>query len=96
VAGALSHLGASDPYLYLRTDSTGRVLVGGEDEDFADAAARDAALPRKIDTIERKLRRLMPQIDASPMHAWSGTFGTSRTGLPAIGAVPGHPNCYAA
>jgi glycine/D-amino acid oxidase-like deaminating enzyme len=87
---------ASDPYLYARTDSAGHVLVGGEDEDFVDAETRDAALPRKVATIERKLKHLMPRIDAAPLHAWTGTFGTSKTGLPVIGAVPGHRNCYAA
>jgi glycine/D-amino acid oxidase-like deaminating enzyme len=87
---------ASDPYLYIRTDKAGHVLVGGEDEDFSDAGRRDAALPDKIAAIERKLRRLMPRLDASPLYAWTGSFGASRTGLPLIGEVPGHSNCYAA
>jgi glycine/D-amino acid oxidase-like deaminating enzyme len=42
---------ASEPYLYLRTDPQGRVICGGEDEEFSDAHKRDALLVRKIDTL---------------------------------------------
>jgi glycine/D-amino acid oxidase-like deaminating enzyme len=38
---------ASDPYLYLRTTPDGRIICGGEDEDFSDEAARDRLLGRK-------------------------------------------------
>jgi glycine/D-amino acid oxidase-like deaminating enzyme len=87
---------ADSPYLYARTDRSGRVLVGGEDQDFSDPERRDRALGAKVAVIERKLRRLLPRLDASPVHAWTGSFGSSRTGMPLIGEVPGHPNCYAA
>lgn len=30
---------AADPYLYFRTDETGRIIAGGEDEDASDANA---------------------------------------------------------
>jgi len=36
---------SSDPYLYLRTSGDGRIICGGEDEDFADEDARDAPDP---------------------------------------------------
>jgi glycine/D-amino acid oxidase-like deaminating enzyme len=86
---------AADPYLYARTDAAGRVIVGGEDEKFADEATRDRLLPEKVAAIERKLARLMPKIDPTPAYAWCGSFGGSPTGLPLIGPVPRHPNCYA-
>lgn len=86
---------ASDPYLYIRGTSDGRVLVGGEDEPVADAAIRDALIPRKIQTLQMKLKALMPWLDNSVDFAWAGTFGTSQCGLPSIGAVPGMPNCHA-
>lgn len=86
---------ASDPYLYLRTTADGRVIVGGEDEDFSDAETRDALLPAKIKAISRKLAALMPGIDATPDYAWAGCFGQSATGLPTIGAIPGMPHVYA-
>lgn len=86
---------AADPYLYMRTTADGRVIVGGEDEPYADAATRDAALPKKIATIAKKLGRLMPGLDTTPAFAWTGCFGESATGLPAIGPVPGAPRCLA-
>jgi glycine/D-amino acid oxidase-like deaminating enzyme len=86
---------AADPYLYVRSDAAGRVIVGGEDEDFSDEETRDRILPEKIAAIQRKLERLMPRIDAAPVHAWCGSFGASTTSLPLIGAIPRHRHCYA-
>jgi glycine/D-amino acid oxidase-like deaminating enzyme len=86
---------ASEPYLYLRTTRDGRVICGGEDEDFSDAETRDALIPKKIAAIERKLHRLLPAIDPKADFAWAGAFGASDTGLPRIGAVPGRRNCFA-
>ncbi len=87
---------ASEPYLYLRSTPDGRVICGGEDEEFADAAKRDALLPRKTKTLERKLAKLFPDLDARAAFAWTGSFGQSKTGLPTIGAVPGMPHCFVA
>ncbi len=86
---------AADPYLYLRTTVEGRVIVGGEDEEFADDAKRDALTPKKIATIRRKLGKLLPALDTEPEFAWAGCFGTSTTGLPAIGAIPNTRRCFA-
>ena len=86
---------ASDPYLYVRTDPAGRVICGGEDEEFADSASRDALLPAKTRTLERKLQALLPGLDARADFAWCGSFGGSTTGTPSIGPVPGLANCYA-
>ncbi len=85
---------AADPYLYLRTTLDGRVIVGGEDEEFSDEARRDALIPQKIAAIRRKLARLMPALDTRPDFAWAGCFGASATGLPAIGAIPGAARCF--
>lgn len=87
---------ASEPYLYVRATADGRVVCGGEDEPFADAASRDALLPQKTRTLERKLHRLMPNLDCRALDAWCGAFGASTTGTPSIGAVPGMPRCFAA
>mgnify|MGYP000597033285 CR=1 FL=1 len=86
---------AADPYLYLRTTLDGRVIAGGEDEAFASEVKRDALLPKKILAIRRKLARLLPAIDTTPSFSWAGCFGASATGLPAIGAIPGAPRCFA-
>lgn len=86
---------ASDPYLYLRTTHDGRVICGGEDEEFADEATRDALIPQKVERIADKLGKLLPSIDPTPDFAWAGSFGTTRTGLPLIGTVPGRPRVFA-
>jgi glycine/D-amino acid oxidase-like deaminating enzyme len=87
---------ASEPYLYLRTTPEGRVICGGEDEDFSDEETRDALLARKTKTLQRKLARLAPNLDTRVEFAWTGSFGQSATGLPTIGPVPDLPNCWIA
>ena len=87
---------ASDPYLYLRTTPDGRVICGGEDEEFSDEEKRDALLARKTKMLTRKLHHLFPKLDTTVEFAWTGTFGETATGLPTIGAVPDMPNCWVA
>ncbi|MBP7608467.1 MAG: FAD-binding oxidoreductase [Steroidobacteraceae bacterium] len=86
---------AADPYLYLRTTLDGRVIVGGEDEEFSDEKKRDALIPSKIAAIRGKLKLLLPALDTTPDFAWAGCFGASASGLPAIGAIPGAARCFA-
>ncbi len=86
---------AADPYLYVRTTSDGRVVCGGEDEDFADERRRDDLIGMKSARLSRKLAALFPRIDATPTYTWTGSFGTTPTGLPLIGKVPGHPRVLA-
>jgi len=87
---------AADPYLYLRTTTDGRIICGGEDEEFSDEAARDALLPRKTATLKRKLGGLIRGADTTVEFAWTGSFGSSATGLPRIGRIPRMPCCWAA
>ena len=86
---------ASDPYLYMRTTADGRVICGGEDEDFVDETRRDALLAAKSQRIAGKLGRLFPRLDTTPQFTWTGSFGTTSTGLPYIGALPRHPRIHA-
>jgi glycine/D-amino acid oxidase-like deaminating enzyme len=78
---------ASDPYLYLRTTPDGRIICGGEDEDFSDEGARDDFVPRKSATLARKLAMLFPNIEPTPEFCWTGSFGTTASGLPLIGRL---------
>jgi glycine/D-amino acid oxidase-like deaminating enzyme len=87
---------ASNPYLYIRTTSDGRVICGGEDEEISDAEKRDALLDRKTETLRRKLHRLLPKLNTIVEFAWTGAFGETTTGLPIIGQVPGMPRCWIA
>lgn len=86
---------ASDPYLYLRATEDGRVICGGEDEDFTDEERRDALLPEKAAAIAAGLARLLPGVDAVPEFAWTGSFGTTDTGLPLIGRLSRRPRMHA-
>lgn len=86
---------ASDPYLYLRTTDDGRVICGGEDEEFVDEDKRDALLDAKTRTLQAKLGQLLPLLKTEVDFAWTGTFGASETGLPTIGEMPDMKNCWA-
>ena len=59
----------SDAYLYMRATKDGRVICGGEDEEFSNEDRRDALIPRKSVRLSRKLKKLFPDIDAEPEFA---------------------------
>jgi len=79
------------PYSYMRTTADGRVIIGGEDVPFKNAALRDRLLPAKIETIEATLRRLAPSLVTETACSWTGTFAETDDGLPYIGSVPQYP-----
>lgn len=86
---------AADPYLYIRSTPDGRIIAGGEDEPFSDDQRRDEMTPLKVQKIAAKAKRLIAGADVTADFAWAGSFGESATGLPAFGAIPGMPRCYA-
>jgi glycine/D-amino acid oxidase-like deaminating enzyme len=79
------------PYFYARTDGPGRLIAGGEDDDFADPEARDARIPEKAAAIARKLARLVPGVAFEVDCAWAGTFAETPDSLPFIGPHPQFP-----
>jgi glycine/D-amino acid oxidase-like deaminating enzyme len=79
------------PYTYLRVAEGGRILAGGEDIGFRDAAWRDRLLPGKTRALERRVRDLLPGVPSAAEYSWAGTFGATRDGLPCIGPHPGLP-----
>jgi glycine/D-amino acid oxidase-like deaminating enzyme len=87
---------ASSPYLYTRATADGRVIAGGEDEDFADAQRRDALIGEKSGTIAGKLAAMIDVPDVAIDCAWSAAFGGSPDGLPAIGRVAGRDHLWLA
>ncbi len=86
---------AADPYLYLRTTLDARIIAGGEDESFSDADQRDALMVRKVKALARKAARYFPHADFTPDFTWSGSFGESPAGVPAIGPLKEFPRCLA-
>jgi glycine/D-amino acid oxidase-like deaminating enzyme len=84
------------PYLYLRTTAEGRVIVGGEDEDFVSAKRRDVLISQKTRTLVKKFGRLFPDQPLEVAYAWAGTFGETKDGLPYIGVHRRFPHvCFA-
>ena len=87
----------SKDYLYARTTSAGRIIIGGEDSDqIIEPDARDHILPQKARALARKLAALWPLASREIEFRWSGTFDTTSDGLPLIGPVPGAKGLFAA
>ena len=85
----------ADPYLYLRWHGN-RLLVGGEDVEFADETTRDALLSEKTAALHRRIRDLVPGIDIEPAFAWTGTFASTRDSLGCAGPrSTGDPELFA-
>nr|WP_283813388.1 FAD-dependent oxidoreductase [Bradyrhizobium sp. AUGA SZCCT0177] len=87
----------SKDYHYARTTRAGRIIIGGEDsEDVIEPEARDRLIPEKSRILAQKLVALWPIANTETEFRWSGTFDTTRDGLPLIGPVPGHKGVFAA
>ena len=82
------------PYLYLRTTSDHRILVGGKDDDFANPRLREKALASKARALEHAFCKLFPDINFKTDFKWAGAFASTKDGLPYIGTLPGKPNTY--
>jgi len=80
------------PYLYLRTTSEGRIIVGGEDEPFDNAKRRDALIAAKCRTLHGKFARLFPELELEVAYGWAGTFGATKDGIAYIGVHPRFPH----
>lgn len=85
---------SGSPYLYLRTTAEGRIIVGGEDEDFVNAKRRDQLISQKTRTLVKKFARLFPNLKLEVAYAWAGTFGETKDGLAYIGVHPQFPHCH--
>jgi glycine/D-amino acid oxidase-like deaminating enzyme len=87
----------SKDYLYARTTSAGRIILGGEDSDeVVESEERDRLIPQKANALAQKLAALWPAANIDIEYRWSGTFDTTSDGLPLIGPVPGAKGIYAA
>ncbi|MGA1832698.1 NAD(P)/FAD-dependent oxidoreductase [Rhizobium wenxiniae] len=80
---------ASDPYLYFRSTSDGRVIVGGEDEKGEAAYLDPIKIKHKTAVLVEKLADLTGISLGKPDFSWSAAFGVTPDGLPMIGTAPG-------
>lgn len=87
---------SSNPYVYGRSTLDGRMIFGGEDEEFYDPRRRDDITDHKRRALERKLAKLFPDQKFEITHFWGASFGGSETGLPSIGRLPRQKNVYCA
>ncbi len=81
-----------DPYLYMRSTDDGRLLVGGEDSSNNLSFFQQKIKERKSVKLVKKLEKILPGINFIADFNWGGTFGTTKDGLPYIGASPEYKN----
>jgi glycine/D-amino acid oxidase-like deaminating enzyme len=79
------------PYLYLRTTSDNRILIGGKDTPF-DGRTDFPLCRQKAKALEDEFHRLFPAIPFRPAFSWAGVFAGTADGLPYIGQVAGQPH----
>ena len=84
----------ADPYIYMRTTDDNRLLIGGGDVEFVNAAKRDSLIPKKVESLGKYLKKILPNYNFVPDFAWAGTFGETKDGLPYIGKHPDFKNTY--
>ncbi len=84
----------ADPYLYMRTTPDNRILIGGRDEDFYSPKRRDELIGAKTRKLSNDFQKAFPHINFIPEFSWTGTFGSTKDGLPFIGPYKKLPNSY--
>lgn len=78
------------PYLYMRMTHDHRLLMGGEDDRVDIAVKRDRQVMRKSERIQRKVGKLLPELELEAGFAWAGTFAETADGLPFFGPHAQH------
>jgi glycine/D-amino acid oxidase-like deaminating enzyme len=76
------------PYLYARTTSDHRIMVGGEDDAIDIPRKRDASVAAKAEILRRKFAQRFPDMPLEIAFAWAGTFAETKDGLPFFGPHP--------
>jgi glycine/D-amino acid oxidase-like deaminating enzyme len=84
----------ANPYLYLRTTSDGRMLIGGRDDAFYDPTRRDALIQKKSKQLVADFKKIFPEKEFNAEFSWTGTFGETKDGLPYIGDYQPVKNSY--
>jgi glycine/D-amino acid oxidase-like deaminating enzyme len=80
------------PYLYLRTTSDRRAMIGGLDDREHGGVSDETHLRRKAAQLKEEFENLFPEIPFVIDAAWAGVFETTPDGMPYIGGHPNFPN----
>ncbi|HEX6889506.1 MAG TPA: FAD-binding oxidoreductase [Chryseolinea sp.] len=83
-----------DPYLYMRSTSDKRIIVGGADEPFKHPIKRDSLIEKKTLALMEMFSEFMPTVNIIPDFCWAGTYGVTKDSLPYIGPHPDFPRSY--
>ncbi|MEO8705094.1 MAG: FAD-dependent oxidoreductase [Kofleriaceae bacterium] len=78
------------PYLYLRSTSDDRILVGGEDDAVDVPRKRDGRVHKRARQLVKQVDARFPHLELAPAFAWAGTFAETADGLPFFGAHDQH------
>ena len=81
-----------EPYMYMRYTDDGRLLLGGEDSSNNNGFFQQKIKERKAAKLLEKLQVILPGIKFIQDFNWGGMFGSTKDGLPYIGASPEHKN----
>lgn len=84
----------ASPYLYMRTTTDNRILVGGLDDDFYSPEKRDRNIAAKTRRLVQSFKKKFPAVNLIPDFQWAGTFASTKDGLPYIGSIPQLPNTW--
>lgn len=79
------------PYLYMRSTSDNRIIIGGKDSPFTNPQRRDRALATKAKALEAAFVSLFPDLNFKTDFKWVGNFASTKDGLPYIGSIRQRP-----
>ncbi|MFN0275633.1 MAG: NAD(P)/FAD-dependent oxidoreductase [Chitinophagales bacterium] len=82
------------PYLYFRSTNDKRLIIGGMDSKFKNAALRSLLMDKRAGQLKNKFQMLYPALRIIPDFTWAGTFGETKDGLPYIGTYKNIPHTY--
>ena len=82
------------PYLYARTTTDGRAIVGGADLPFKGARKLERLQDKQTSRVAAQFGELFPGIRFDVDWSWAGAFAATDDSLPYIGVAPDFPNGY--
>ena len=72
------------PYFYLRTTKDGRVLIGGEDDNFDSPRRRDARVGKKSKKLVKRFETMFPEVKLSVAYNWAGRLEKPKMASPTL------------